>query len=157
MRFTARHRFGGPPERVAAILCDPAFHAGLRLPDLAPAEVLDHGPGHVRLRYEFVGSLDPVARRLLAGRRLTWVQELRLDGSGGHLSFAAEAAPDRLHGSATVALVRDDDGTVRVLDGSLTVKVPLVGPGAERRIVAGLLARLDVEAAAVDRVLGEPG
>ena len=54
------------------------------------------------LRYEFVGHLDPIARRLLAGRKLTWVQELRLDTTTGvgRLSFAAEAEPDRMYGSA---------------------------------------------------------
>lgn len=115
--------------------------------------MLDHGPGRLRLRYEFTGTLDPLARRLLAGRRLRWVQELDLEATGGRLRFAAEAAPDRLHGAATVSLVPDGDGTLRLLDGELIVSVPLVGPGAERRIVAGLLRRLDIEAEALNRWL----
>lgn len=156
VRFTARHRLDGPPARVAGVLCDPAFHTGLRLPDLGTPTVLDCGPGHIRLRYEFTGTLDPLARRLLGGRRLTWVQELRLDGTGGRLDVAAEAAPDRLHGAATVALAPDDGGTLRLLDGELTVAVPIVGPGAERRIVAGLLRRLDIEAEALNRWLASP-
>lgn len=157
VRFTARHRLDGPPARVAAALCDPAFHLALRLPDLSAPEVLDHGSGHIRLRYEFTGTLDPLARRLLAGRRLTWVQELHLDGAGGRLRMAAEAAPDRLHGAATVALVPDGDATLRLLDGELTVAVPLVGAGAERRIVAGILRRLDIEAEALNGWLTSSG
>lgn len=157
VRFTARHHFVAPPELVAEVLCDPAFHATLELPDLALPEVLDHGPGYIRLRYEFTGRLDPLARRLLAGRRLRWVQELHLDRNGGHLRVAAEAAPHRLHAAATVALVAEGAGTVRLIDGELTVSVPVVGAGAERRIVPGLLRRLDVEAAELNRRLTSSG
>jgi hypothetical protein len=105
------------------------------------------------LRYDFVGHLDPLARRLLGNRRLTWAQELRLDrGSGaGLLTFEAEADPRRLHGRADVALKPDDGGTRRTVDGDLVVAVPVIGGNAERRIVPGLLRRLDIEADALDR------
>ncbi|MER3453165.1 MAG: hypothetical protein C4344_05875, partial [Acidimicrobiia bacterium] len=89
MRFRTEHRFVAAPAEVVAALVDPDFHAGLRLPDLAPVEVLAAGEGWIRLRYEFVGSLDPLARRLLAGRPLRWVQELRASADGGRLTFAA--------------------------------------------------------------------
>jgi Protein of unknown function (DUF2505) len=109
----------------------------------------------LRLRYDFVGHLDPLARRLLGGRRLTWLQELRLDRAtgGGRLTFAAEADPRRLHGRADVVTEPDDAGTRRTLDGELVVDVPIVGGNAERRIVPGLLRRLDIEAAALDQRL----
>ena len=42
------------------------------------------------------------------------------------------------------------------VDGELVVDVPLVGAMAERRIVPGLLRRLDIEAAAVDEHLARP-
>jgi Protein of unknown function (DUF2505) len=109
----------------------------------------------LRLRYDFVGHLDPLARRLLGGRRLTWLQELRLDrtSGAGRLTFAAEAEPRRLHGRADVVIESDDGGTRRTLDGELVVEVPVVGRNAERRIVPGLLRRLDIEAAALDEHL----
>ncbi|HZA75056.1 MAG TPA: DUF2505 family protein [Acidimicrobiales bacterium] len=155
MRFHAEHRFPGPVGAVAALLLDPGFHRQLELPDLRLLEVVDGGTdtneSHLRLRYDFVGHLDPLASRLLAGRRLTWIQELRLDRSSGvgRLSFEAEAAPDRLHGVADMVLEPVDDVTVRRLDGELVVAVPLMGRRAEGRIVPGLLRRLDIEAAAL--------
>lgn len=117
----------------------------------------------VLLRYEFTGSLDPVALRLLGGTRLTWSQEVHLrDGEGGWLTFAAESSPRLLHGRADFVLRPDRAragsrarATVRRLDGELTVAIPVVGRMAERRIVSGVLGRLDVEAGAVRRWLEE--
>jgi hypothetical protein len=158
MHFAAEHRFAAPVGAVIAGLTDPAFHRGLQLPDLKLLDVDVH-PNQsetvLRLRYDFVGHLDPLARRLLGGRRLTWLQELRLDraSGGGRLTFAAEADPRRLHGRADVVIEPDDGGTRRTLDGELVVEVPVVGGNAERRIVPGLLRRLDIEAAALDQRL----
>jgi hypothetical protein len=158
MHLAAEHRFGAPVDAVIAGLTDPDFHRGLRLPDLQLLDVDVH-PNQsetvLRLRYDFVGHLDPLARRLLGGRRLTWLQELRLDRAtgGGTLTFAAEADPRRLHGRADVVIEPGDGGTRRTLDGELVVDVPIVGGNAERRIVPGLLRRLDIEAAALDQRL----
>jgi hypothetical protein len=155
MRFHVEHEFPAPPIAVAEILCDPSFHTALALPDLSRPEVLESTTSAeqriLRLRYEFVGHLDPIARRILAGRKLTWIQELRLDPTTGvgRLAFEAESEPDRLHGSADVRLETIAAGTRRRVDGEFFVKVPLVGGTAERRIVPGLVTRMDVEAAAL--------
>ncbi|MDA8074245.1 MAG: DUF2505 family protein [Actinomycetota bacterium] len=177
MRFSAEHRFDAPPAEVAAVLADPDLYRSLELPDLRLLEVhqlpaasaLDARPGAqappetgVLLRYEFTGSLDPIAIRLLGGARLTWSQEVHLrDGEGGWLTFAAEGNPRLLHGRADFVLhaegARAGPGaraTLRRLDGELTVAIPVVGRMAERRIVSGVIGRLDVEAAAVQRWLG---
>jgi len=56
-----------------------------------------------------------------------------------------------LNGEAEVAITAIDDGTRtrRRIAGDLHVRVPLVGGTAERRIVPGLVRRLDVEAEAI--------
>ena len=155
MQFHAEHRFAAPADEVMALLVDPAFHRQLQLPDLQLLEVdsvtEDHR-SHLSLRYDFVGQLDPVAQRLLGGRRLTWLQELRLDRTTGtgRLSFRADAAPQQLHGAAEVVVQPSEDGAVRRVEGKLVVAVPLIGGKAERRIVPGLLRRLDIEAHALD-------
>ncbi|MGH9216107.1 MAG: DUF2505 family protein [Acidimicrobiales bacterium] len=158
VRFAAEHRFDAPVDAVVAGLTDPAFHRELQLPDLKLLDVDTHAnqaEAVLRLRYDFVGHLDPFARGLLGDRRLTWLQELRLDPStgAGRLTFEAEADPRRLHGRAAVALEPSGGGTRRRLDGELVVAVPVVGSRAERRIVPGLLRRLDIEADALDRRL----
>ena len=81
MRFHAEHRFNGSKQAVGALLSDPAFYLGLGLPDLSRPEVLeqreDGYDAMLRLRYEFVGSLDPIVHRLLGPNRLAWIQEVQ--------------------------------------------------------------------------------
>jgi hypothetical protein len=160
MHFEAEHEFAGPCAAVAAVLCDPDFQTQLALPDLSLPSVVTHDDDgttrRLKLRYEYLGQLDPIARKVIAGRQLTWVQTLELDTTtfAGALAFEAEAAPDRLFGRADLTLVADgDDSCKRRITGDLHVRVPLVGGTAERRIVPGLLIRLDVEAAALAKKL----
>src|SRR5919109_1377172 len=132
MRFHAEHRFAAPVEAVVALLVDPDFHRQLELPDVSLRDVEGTTEGdrsRLTLRYEFVGSLDPIARRLLAGRDLTWRQELDIDRStgAGRLTFQAEA-DRRLRGTADFTIAPSDGGgSVRVLDGELVVSFPLIG------------------------------
>jgi hypothetical protein len=160
MRFQAEQRFPGiAPQAVAALLVDPEFEARVELPDLSLPEVVEHRvdgrESVLRLRYEYAGQLDPVALRLLGGNKLTWLQEVRLDvdAGWGMLRFSAEADPKRLFGSASVVIDGDASGARRRFDGELVVKAPVVGGMAERRIVPGLVRRLDVEAAALTNAL----
>jgi len=156
MRFRAEHRFGASVSAVGALVGDPEFYLGLDLPDLHRPELLeqrqDGRHAVLRLRYEFDGSLDPIAQRLLGSSRLAWIQEVRVDRSArsSSLRFEAEKDPRRLHGAATFVLSAAEDATIRRLDGELVVAVPGIGRMAERRIVPGILKRLDVEALAID-------
>lgn len=171
MELAAEHRFPGPPAAVAAVLAERAFYEELALPDLRLDTVVAAGPGeqpgeHVLvLRYEYTGGLDPLARRLLGGARLTWLQELHLrpEGRGardpveGLLQFRSEARPELLHGEARFRLTVEGRGAVRRLTGTVVVALPVIGRVAEQRIVPGVLARLDVEAGAVARRLEGDG
>jgi hypothetical protein len=161
MHFEAEHHFPGSCARVVAVLGDPDFHTQLDLPDLSRPEVVastaDGTLRSLRLRYRYIGHLDPVARKILSGRSLSWVQELRIDSATGEgsLSFEAEADAGRLNGNAIVRLTATNGATHvrRHIAGEFHVRVPLVGGTAERRIVPGLVRRLDVEAAALSAEL----
>ena len=159
MRFRAEHQFTGSQAAVGTILADPTFYLDLVLPDLSQPELveqrLDGDQATLRLRYAFTGSLDPIAQRLIGSGQLAWIQEVRIDRSlgTGSLHFEAERDPRRLHGTARFVLTRQGDGTVRRIDGELVVELPGIGRMAERRIVPGLLRRMDIEAEAVERQL----
>jgi hypothetical protein len=137
-------------------MVDPAFYLDLTLPDLSQPEVLERNENGdvtiLRLRYNYVGSLDPLARRLLGSSRLAWIQQTRVDRSAdsGVIHFEAERDPGRLHGSADFVFHAGGGATVRRIDGELIVAVPGIGRMAERRIVPGVLRRLDVEAQALE-------
>jgi hypothetical protein len=148
---------------VAALLVDAAFYLNLALPDLSLPQVIEEGAkgdeAVLRLRYEYVGSLDPIGQRLLGSSRLAWIQEVRVDKSEGTgvLRFEAEKDPKRLHGAADFALIEVGGSTLRRIDGELVVAVPGIGRMAERRIVPGLLRRMDIEAQALDEELSRGG
>jgi hypothetical protein len=159
VHFHAEHTFHAAKEAVLGVLADPAFAVALTLPDLDRPELLestdDGVRALVRLRYEFAGTLDPMVRRLVGSDRLAWIQEARVDRStcSGTLTFEAERDPRRLHGSAQFSVAASGTGSVRHLDGELVVAIPGIGRMAERRIVPGILSRLDIEAASVDAEL----
>ena len=149
---------------MAELLSDPDFYLELELPDLSRPEVIERRKGSgdelLRLRYEFVGNLDPIAQRLIGADRLSWIQEMRFDprAAAGLLTFGAEKDPKRLHGEARFTLGEaEDGGTDRRLDGELVVAVLGIGGMAERRIVPGLLHRIDIEAQALDDRLRDDG
>ena len=156
MQFEQEHDFAASVERVASIMSDPAFQAGLDLPDLARPDVVAHevdGAAHrLTLRYRYVGQLDPIAQKVVGGRAITWVQDLRIDVStgAGTLGFTADGVGGRADGSATVSITATGDTSCRrEIRGEFRIRVPLIGGKAERAIVPGLTRRLDVEADAV--------
>jgi hypothetical protein len=154
--FHTEHHFDGSNEAVKALMVDADFYLDLALPDLSLPEVLERSENGdvtmLRLRYNYVGKLDPLAQRLLGSSRLAWIQETRVDRSAGSgaVHFEAEKDPRRLYGSTDFVLTSAGDGTVRHLDGELIVAVPGIGRMAERRIVPGLLRRLDIEAQGIE-------
>jgi hypothetical protein len=160
VRFSANHRFHGGPDAVAKVLSDPGFYVDLDLPDLDRPDLVEHSSVgddvFVRLRYRYVGDLDPIVLRLLGHQPLSWIQEIRVDTrkSSGTLGYAAERNPKLLHGSASFILEAEGDETVRHLEGELVVQVIAIGGMAENAIMPGLLRRLDIEAVALDRRLG---
>jgi hypothetical protein len=160
VKFAVDHDFDGTVAAVAGALTDPAFHTSVDLPDVSRPEVVESTTDGARrtlvLRYEFVGSLDPIVHKLLAGRKLTWLQTLTIDTQTGNgtLTFAFEGDAKRLSGEANIALTATTPNrTHQHTDGELRVRVPVLGGSAEKRIVPGIVARLDVEADALQRWL----
>jgi len=157
VRFHAEHRFNASKRSIGKLLAEPSFD--LDLPDLSRPVLLDsHRDGRisvVKLRYAFVGPLDPIAQRLVGSSPLAWIQELRIDrrAGSGALHFEAEFDPRRLHGTGDFVLAETIDGTAIRFDGDLMIGVPGIGRLIERQIVPLLLHRLDIEAKALDDCL----
>ena len=159
MRFHAEHRFNTSKQSIGKLLAEPSFYLDLDLPDLSRPVLLEsHQDGRisvVKLRYAFVGPLDPIAQRLVGLSPLAWIQELRIDrrAGSGELHFEAEFDPSRLHGTGDFVLAETIDGTVISFDGDLMIGIPGIGRLIERQIVPLLLHRLDIEAKALDDYL----
>lgn len=141
-------------------MTDPEFVVGLAaVPDVGEVTVLDAGVDTqerwVAARFRYDGSLDPIAARVLGSSSPTWVQTYRmsLDGSAGSLVIAPDHHGSLLECTAAVTATPTSaetasggGGTDRHIDGTLSVRVPLLGGRAEKALGPAILARIEVEA-----------
>src|SRR5262249_45131757 len=130
------------------------------LPDLDRPELLVRNENgtkiDIHLRFTYTGRLDPVARRIVGRDHVSWVQRLVVDPATRTcaLSVAPEIGVVPVSCTGTFTLHdADGDQCLRILEGELRVKVPLIGGNAERSLAPGITRRLDLEAAALDAYL----
>jgi Protein of unknown function (DUF2505) len=156
VKFHLEHHFDAPLERVEAATVDPAFLESTRLPDVGPPQVLSRDEAgdtvSVRVRYEYTGSLDSLARRVLRMGDVAWVQEVVVDRATHRATFTVtpKVYPDRFQCGGVMVLTESGGATERVIDGELKIKVPLFGSRAEGMILPGLRSRMGREAELLD-------
>jgi hypothetical protein len=159
VRFRLEQHLAVSPDAAARAFADPAFYETVgTLPNLAPAEVLSHraeGDVHtLRIRYRFVGQLSSAVRAVVDPARLTWVEESVHDVARRRTRFTlrADHYADRFDAGGTYEFdaARDPESTIRIAEGSVTIRFPLVGGRVEAAIVSGLRDHLDAEVGAVE-------
>jgi len=159
VKFRLEQRFPSPVDDVEAAFVDPDLFAHLHdNADLGRPELLDRVDGgdtvRLRVRFAFTGELAPPLSSLIEPTRITWVEESTLHRRTHRTEFhiLADHYPDRLKCAGTVALQPDGDGgTIRVAEGSLDVRIPLVGGKVERAVVESLVEQAATQA----RVVGD--
>lgn len=148
MRFRHELRYDAAPDRVFAMLADPAFRQAVcEAMDVISADVdLErHGDGFTLTIDQLQRTDDlPSFARTFAGDSTQAVQrETWVDASGGSLQIEAPGKPT--HVSGTITLLPDGAGTTEVVDLEIKVKVPLVGGKLERLMAEKVQAGMDVE------------
>lgn len=160
MRFEGVQRYDAPAREVFDLYCSAELYAAL--PDFSRisrpelVERVEHPDGvTVRVRYRFIADLPAAALAIIDPERMTWIEETRYDAST--LTGTTRLLPDhyasKMQASATVRFVADGDGSRRLVQGDLKVKVLLVGGQVERVIVDGLEEHLTEEQQVVARIL----
>lgn len=160
MRYRLEQHYSAPPDALGRAFADPGFYAALAGQEqFGRPEVISrekHG-ATVRLavRYRFTGSLSPAARKVLDPGRLTWVEHSTHDLSAGSVEFrlSPDHYADRFRASGRYHFVPTGDGSLRVVEGEVVVRAPLVAGAVERAIVSGLRDHLSAEAPLVERWL----
>lgn len=157
VQFTIEQRLSGSPSAVEAVLLDPAFVvARAVLPKLGDPELVDatRDGDHARqlIRFRFVGDLSPAVTAVIDPARLTWVDEATYDLAkhAAEHRIVPDHYADRLSCSYRATLEPTGDGSRRVLDGSLKVRMLLVGGKVEQAIVSGLRENAAAEATLID-------
>ncbi|HKN40431.1 MAG TPA: DUF2505 family protein [Acidimicrobiia bacterium] len=164
MRFQIEQQIAGPVEAVARLYTEPRFYERLgELPKLGRPEVLerreDGSVVHLAVRFRFTGHLSPAVTRMVDPAKLSWVEESVHDLEGHTVTFHMQPDnyADRLRFEGSSRFEADgDDGTRRVAEGDVVVRVPLVGRAVEGAIVSGLREHLAAEVAVVEELLADP-
>jgi len=148
MKYHHELRYDATPEEVYAMLADPDFRervcAAQQAPD--PRIVIDSGEGTMSVRVDQSrpsGQLPGFARKIV-GDTIDIVQREEWSGpERAILVVVIPGKPVRLEG--TIALLSKDRGCVEVVDGNLTVNIPLLAGKVERLISDLLDTALEAE------------
>jgi hypothetical protein len=159
VNFRIEQRLAVPAAAVEEALVDADFIAATAdLPKIGGAELLDQERDGTRvrqrIRYRFTGELSSAVTAVVDRDRLTWVDEADYD-LAAHRS-EHRIVPDhygsRLQAAYSSRLEADGAGaTRRIAEGTVKVRMPLVGGRVERAIVSGLEEHADAEAALLAR------
>lgn len=137
MRFRVEGRVEAPPQEVMRVYHGRLEALGVRLPDVARAEVLERTPARTRVRWFARGDIPAAVRHVLRPEDLSWEDDVAWDFEGG-VAEARVRRPgfDRARCDSRIRFLPADGGTRVVCDGELRFDVPLVG-GLLERLFAG--------------------
>lgn len=153
MRITERTEHSASPDRIHAMLIDPAFQEercrrGGSLHHDVEVETTDEGPVVVTRRQMPTDELPDVAKRFV-GSTLNMVETMRWGNSdveGGWeaaYTLDVEGTPVSMVGG--IHLLPDAAGTVHSVDGELSAHVPLLGSRIERAVHPLVISALELE------------
>lgn len=148
MKFQHEVSYAASPDRVFAMLADPAFRKAVcDAQGLLSAEVdLQRNGNGFSLTIDQLQKTDdlPSFARSIAGDSTRVVQrEVWADTTGGTLKFESPGTPSGING--TVTLRPEGSGTVEIVELDIAVKVPLVGGKLEKLLADRIRAGMDAE------------
>ncbi len=160
--FELRHHIKAPVQEVAAALLDEDFQTSLAdVGALKEREVLEQSVGRdgsVLRRTRCVLGRDlGAARRFLGDAEPAWVEEARWSPERLTWSWRIlpEVAAELLAASGSTVLDQDGEETLRLVTGTVKVRVPLYGSRVEAVIVRGLEEAYSEEAERLQSWLAE--
>jgi len=159
VKFTIRHAVEAPPARAVAAYASPGFYEGRPARDnIAVHGVVLHEVHSDRVvlevRFAFTGHVSGAVRALVDPDKLSWVTRTEVWPADARSTWEVrpDHYPDRLHARGTYRFEPGEagsSGTLVLVDGELTVRVPIVGRTVERTIVSGLREYLEDEVTSI--------
>lgn len=146
MQIAATNDFAAPPEKVYAMLSDPAFlEAVCRATDPIEFEVWVRGRSTgTRRVLPAPSSVTAITGPTITVRdEIAWAEETAAGTRSGVTTIAVEGLPVHLNG--TVTLGPTERGSRLSYAGLLTVNIPLFGPKLARQAAPALLEALAVQ------------
>jgi hypothetical protein len=136
-------RYLNHPELIGMLSDMPAF----RSRDLVEKEELENGQVNWKFRVVAGGKVPPAATKILSEDMLTWFENTRFAADEHCIYWTIEPIKikDKLNCHGTWKLIPDGEGTRRVIEGTVEIKVRIVGKIAEKFLVEELKKNYDVE------------
>ncbi len=136
MDFTVVQRFRCTPDEYWARSRGVEFDRALALASQVEFEPLERRGNVERSRVTQIGELPAVAQKALGARKFQYVQEVeeREAEHATHWNILPDVMADRVICSGTTKIRASAEGCERVVSGTITVKIPLVGGTIERYI-----------------------
>jgi hypothetical protein len=161
MKIAFRHRLPALPAAAWAELQSEAYSEAVAKEGGADVEVLEqterNGARVRRIRVTGRRPLPGFAQAALGTERLSYVQE-ETSIPGAHKlrwKVVPEALPDRVVAEGTYELLPDGNGSIRAIDGTIDVRIPLVGGRIEKALAEELQKSYDRTALFAQRWLME--
>lgn len=160
MQFRIAHRFPCTPDRFWALIREPGYEADLQKESSMDITVLqreDRG-GHLLERFKLVSRtpLPALVQRAAGVDRISYEQELDSDHATKVITWKVKTLflTDKVKcGGTSKVIPAPGGGCERVLEGEITVAVPLVGGQIEKQIVEQLQSSYDKAARVIERRL----
>ena len=157
MDFSIEQSLAGTPDEIEDVLLDPAFvQARASLPKLGSPELLENTRdgviAHQRIRLRFIADLSSAVTKVIDRDKLTWVDDATYDlrENRAEHTIRPDHYADRLTATYVAMITSAGDGSRRLIEGRLRVRMPLVGGKVEGAIVGGLRDYAVAEAALLD-------
>ena len=161
VKLNVQHIFNCSMETYWSMFWDPAYGEMLERETGMQREVLwmrEEGPLKV-YRVKFIPNADlpaPIAK--IAGtKKLIYEQENRLNTETNVMQWQVFPAvvKDKVSAKGTMAMTTVSNGVQRIVDGEVTVRVPLVGKKIEKAIMASVISSYEQAAQITQKWLDE--
>lgn len=142
MKLKLEHRFACSPETYWEIATlENIEHEGSRRNDgeiETLSDELSNGIRTRRQRFYMNRELPSAMVKVLKTERIGYELETRIDVARHRAEWTITplVLPDRVHGAGVAVVTPTSDGCLRVIEGDLTIKVPLLGRKMEERLIA---------------------
>lgn len=161
MKLKLEHRFECTPAEYWSIVADHEVDLEMAKSSDGEYELLSeteaNGITTRRQRFIMNRELPAAMLKVLQTDRIGYELETRLDlqHHRSEWTITPMVLPDRVTGSGVVVVTATKDGCLRIIEGDLTVRVPLIGRKMEERLISDVSASYERAAVIIRRRITE--
>lgn len=149
MKLKLEHRFECTPEQYWEIVADHEVDLEMAAASDGEYELLfEHDEDGITTRRQRIimnRELPAAMTKVLGSDRIGYELETRIDNKASRSEWTITplVLPDRISGAGVAVVTATKDGCLRIIEGDLKVRVPILGKKMEERLVADVSKSYD--------------